>query len=112
MPAGPAEDILTVQGGSRRVLLQGTQPPGGGFRAAKYFTYVFFALGIVVVGFFVSVCVLHCRRRRIRQSAHQQQQQALRQQPYSLPAQLVRADSSRLVSIRDWSCHIKRTAST
>jgi len=85
-----------VQGRSRRVLLQGTQPPGGGFRAAKYFTYVFFALGIVVVGFFVSVCVLHCRRRRVRQRAHQQQQQALRQQPYSLPSPLVRADSSKL----------------
>ena len=88
MPVSKAEASSGLRGGSHRALLQGTQPPGGGFRAAKYFTYVFFALGVVVVGFFVSVCVLHCHRRRIRRRAHQQQQ-AARQQPYSLPAPLV-----------------------
>ena len=97
MLAGPAETLLAVHGGSRRVLLQGTQPPGGGFRAAKYFTYVFFALGVVVVGFFVTVCVLHCHRRRLRQRLHQPQQ-ASRQQPYRIPSPLVRANSSRFAA--------------
>jgi len=46
-----------------RRLLQAGGPQVGGFQAAKYFTYVFMALAIAVVGMMCVLCGLHCVRR-------------------------------------------------
>lgn len=45
----------------RRLL--GSNPPGGGFQAAKYFTYIFFALAIALISMMLVICGLHCSRR-------------------------------------------------
>lgn len=45
-----------------RRLLE-TRAPGGGFQAAKYFTYIFFALAIALVSMMILLCGLHCTRR-------------------------------------------------
>lgn len=45
----------------RRLL--GSSPPGGGFQAAKYFTYIFFALAIALITMMIIICGLHCSRR-------------------------------------------------
>ena len=51
-----------------RRLLQAGGPAVGGFQAAKYFTYVFMALAIAVVGMMCGMCGLHCvRRMRMQQ---------------------------------------------
>lgn len=51
-----------------RRLLE-TRPPGGGFQAAKYFTYIFFALAIALITMMVVLCGLYCTRRmRLRRA--------------------------------------------
>lgn len=49
MPSGPHPSDFAMQ--------------VGGFQAAKYFTYVFMALAIAVVGMMCVLCGLHCVRR-------------------------------------------------